>query len=114
TLNTIFRYKKSMLISFVKMHGLGNDFVILDGNQLPTMLDSKHIKAICDRRFGIGCDQLIITESSKTADIFMRIYNADGSEAGACGNATRCLGYLLTQQDQKIAHTIQTISGLLT
>ncbi|MBN9343501.1 MAG: diaminopimelate epimerase [Caedibacter sp. 38-128] len=102
-----------MLIPFVKMHGLGNDFVILQRDQLPAMLDSKHIRAICDRRFGIGCDQLIVTESSTTADIFMRIYNADGSEAGACGNATRCLGYLLTQKDQKIPHTIQTISGFL-
>lgn len=102
-----------MLVSFVKMHGLGNDFVILERSQLPAMLEREHIKAICDRRFGIGCDQLIITEPSTSADIFMRIYNADGSEAGACGNATRCLGYLLTQQDQKITHTIQTISGFL-
>ncbi|MBN9413488.1 MAG: diaminopimelate epimerase [Candidatus Paracaedimonas acanthamoebae] len=102
-----------MLIPFVKMHGLGNDFVILERTQLLPMLETKHIKLICDRRFGIGCDQLIITEPSATADIFMHIYNADGSEAGACGNATRCLGYLLTQQDQKNTHTIQTISGYL-
>ncbi|OJX12256.1 MAG: diaminopimelate epimerase [Caedibacter sp. 37-49] len=102
-----------MLIPFVKMHGLGNDFVILERNQIPSMLNNQHIKMICDRRFGIGCDQLIVTEPSTTADIFMRIYNADGSEAGACGNATRCLGYLLTQRDQKKNHTIQTISGHL-
>lgn len=102
-----------MLVPFVKMHGLGNDFVILERNHLLPVLEKKHIKIICDRRFGIGCDQLIIMESSATADIFMRIYNADGSEAGACGNATRCLGYLLAQQTQKLTHTIQTISGFL-
>ena len=83
-----------MMIPFVKMHGLGNDFVILDQRDNSHAFDSQAIRKISNRRFGIGCDQLITLEVSNQnqADIFMKIYNADGNEVGACGNATRCFG----------------------
>ncbi|MDF3048216.1 MAG: dapF [Candidatus Midichloriaceae bacterium] len=85
-----------MILEFVKMHGLGNDFVIVNniGNP-PKKLSAYDIQAICHRNFGVGCDQLIIMESCEDVDCLMRIYNPDGSEAGACGNATRCVAKLL-------------------
>jgi diaminopimelate epimerase len=104
-----------MMIPFVKMHGLGNDFVILDQRNNPHAFDSQAIRKISDRRFGIGCDQLITLEVSNQnqADIFMKIYNADGNEVGACGNATRCVAFLLKEEDGKTHHTIQTKAGFL-
>lgn len=88
-----------MRVPFVKMHGLGNDFVVLDGRarddaaRLPGM-DAALAAALADRHTGIGCDQLIVLEPSARADFRMRIFNADGSEVGACGNATRAVGLL--------------------
>src|SRR5437868_5167585 len=75
---------------FLKMHGLGNDFVILDGRKQALELPLERRRSIAHRQLGIGCDQLIVLEppTDRDADIFMRIYNPDGSEAGACGNAT--------------------------
>jgi diaminopimelate epimerase len=80
---------------FVKMHGLGNDFVILDGrgSALPEMT-SKAAAALADRTRGIGCDQLIVLERSDSADFRMRIFNADGGEVEACGNASRAVALL--------------------
>ena len=76
---------------FIKMHGLGNDFVVLDLRARPLRLDAPHVRVIADRRTGVGCDQLICIEPSARADVFMRIFNADGSEAEMCGNGVRCV-----------------------
>ncbi len=78
---------------FLKMHGLGNDFVVLDARISKLDLTPPRRRAIADRRLGVGCDQLIVLEppTEGEADVFMRIYNPDGTEAGACGNATRCV-----------------------
>lgn len=84
-----------MPVPFVKMHGLGNDFVILDARPRSIPLTASHIRAIANRRTGVGCDQLIVLEKPRgKADLFMAIYNPDGSRAGACGNATRCVAAL--------------------
>ncbi|NUR45377.1 MAG: diaminopimelate epimerase [Sphingomonas sp.] len=76
---------------FDKMHGLGNDFVIVDAREQPFELTTALAKAIADRRTGVGCDQLIVLEPSETADLKMRIWNSDGGEVESCGNATRCV-----------------------
>lgn len=89
------------------MHGLGNDFVIVDARAEPFKVSPGLAKAIADRRTGIGCDQLIILEPSGTADLRMRIWNADGGEVESCGNATRCVVQLTG------ARTIETAGGLL-
>ncbi|MCE2927241.1 MAG: diaminopimelate epimerase [Rickettsiales bacterium] len=102
-----------MALSFIKMHGLGNDFVILDGRAITIRLPSAAITKICDRRFGIGCDQLIVMEPSTKADVFMRIYNADGSESASCGNATRCVAWLIMQESSKNDVSVETKVGLL-
>ncbi|MBW8754414.1 MAG: diaminopimelate epimerase [Sphingomonadales bacterium] len=84
-----------MRVPFVKMHGLGNDFVVLDGRVqgLPG-IDAALAAALADRHTGIGCDQLIVLEPSLFGDFRMRIFNADGGEVEACGNATRAVGLL--------------------
>ena len=76
---------------FHKMHGLGNDFVIIDARSRPFEVTPKLARAIADRRTGVGCDQLILLEPSGRADLRMRIWNSDGSEVESCGNATRCV-----------------------
>jgi diaminopimelate epimerase len=76
---------------FDKMHGLGNDFVIVDARQQPFEVTQALAKAIADRRTGVGCDQLIVLEPSESADLKMRIWNSDGGEVESCGNATRCV-----------------------
>jgi diaminopimelate epimerase len=76
---------------FIKMHGLGNDFVILDARAAPVAMDADRARAIADRRTGVGCDQVIVLEPSDVADVRMRIWNADGGEVESCGNATRCV-----------------------
>jgi len=76
---------------FHKMHGLGNDFVIIDARNEPFEISTALARAICDRRTGVGCDQLIVLEPSDTADLKMRIWNQDGGEVESCGNATRCV-----------------------
>jgi diaminopimelate epimerase len=96
-----------MLRQFHKMHGLGNDFVILDGREEPLAMSQDRARALSDRRRGIGCDQLILLEPSEPADLKMRIFNADGSEVGACGNATRCVIKLTG------AATVETAGGLV-
>lgn len=102
-------------LAFIKMHGLGNDFVILDRRDGNTSLSPATRRAIADRHAGVGCDQLIIMEPAKSADadVFMRIYNPDGAEAGACGNATRCVASLLMDEKKSDHVIIETISGLL-
>lgn len=98
-----------MRVPFIKMHGLGNDFVVLDAraHAVPTMTNAL-ARALADRQTGIGCDQLILLEPSDSADVRMRIFNHDGGEVEACGNASRAVGLLLGQS----AH-IETLGGLL-
>ncbi len=99
---------------FRKMHGLGNDFVILDHREIKSgMLTNAQIQQICDRHFGVGCDQLVLLEPSQKGDIFARFYNGDGSESGACGNATRCLADLYFKETGQTQCVIETGAGLL-
>lgn len=100
-------------IPFLKMHGLGNDFVVLDGRANDLRLTPAETRCIADRRTGVGCDQLITILNSGKADAFMRIQNADGSEAGACGNATRCVGELLCDEKGCESITLETRGGLV-
>jgi len=98
-----------MRAAFTKMHGLGNDFVVLDTRTQPLPPISPALaRALADRRTGIGCDQMIVLEESTTADLRMRIFNADGSEVAACGNATRAVAILHGSP----AH-IETAAGIL-
>ena len=97
-----------MRLAFIKMHGLGNDFVVVDRRQGGPALDEATLRAIADRRTGVGCDQLILLDASARADVAMRIFNPDGSEAGACGNATRCVAAL-----EGGDVTVETTAGLL-
>ena len=90
------------------MHGLGNDFVLFDARQGALALDGDRVRAIADRRTGIGCDQLIVLEDSDRADVRMRIFNADGGEVEACGNAARCVATLMDGDC-----TIETLGGVL-
>ena len=83
-----------MMRRFHKMHGLGNDFVIFDARKEPLEMNEARARAIADRRTGVGCDQLILLEPSDAADLRMRIFNSDGGEVGACGNAARCVALL--------------------
>ena len=92
---------------FHKMHGLGNDFVILDGRAEAIIMTPALAKALADRHIGIGCDQLILIEPSKVAEIKMRIWNHDGGEVTSCGNASRCVVALTG------AKTIETGGGIV-
>ena len=83
-----------MPLPFRKMHGLGNDFVILDAREGAIEMNEARARAIADRRTGVGCDQLILLETSEVADVRMRIWNPDGGEVEACGNAARCVALL--------------------
>ena len=101
---------------FLKMHGAGNDFVVFDERPAPLGLTPARAAAIAHRRTGVGCDQFIVIEPpppGSNADAFMRIRNPDGSEAGACGNATRCVVSLLAAESGRREVVVQTISGLL-
>jgi diaminopimelate epimerase len=100
--------RATMKRRFRKMHGLGNDFVIFDAREAPLEMDEAKARALADRRTGIGCDQLILLEPSETADARMRIWNADGSEAEACGNASRCVALILGGKSR-----IETAGGTL-
>lgn len=102
-------------LAFRKMHGLGNDFVVLDGRATPLALAPSAVRAIANRRTGVGCDQLIVVErpENAAASARMRIYNADGGEVGACGNASRCVARLLMDEGGDEAVMIETAAGLL-
>ena len=99
-----------MRIDFRKMHGLGNDFIVLDNRdgRLPH-LGAATIRSLSDRRSGIGCDQFILLEAHEAADALMRIFNADGTEVEACGNAARAIGLLLGERA-----TLATKGGTIT
>jgi len=100
---------------FLKMHGLGNDFVVLDARARALALDGRAARAIADRHTGVGCDQLLVLEKPKSprADIFMRIRNADGGEVEACGNGTRCVAALVMRETGKERAVVETVAGLL-
>ncbi len=99
--------------NFVKMHGLGNDFVVFDARTEPLALTPAQARFVADRHVGIGCDQIITILPSDKADAFMRIQNADGSEVSACGNATRCVASLLMGESGSDRATIETRADLL-
>lgn len=107
-------YKPAMATSFVKMHGAGNDFVVFDERAAPLGLSSGRTAALADRQRGIGCDQIISLELPPDgADVALRIRNADGSESGACGNATRCVALLLAAENGRRRQIIHTAAGEL-
>lgn len=101
------------MVDFVKMHGLGNDFVIIDARATGFTPSPSQVKHMSDRRQGAGCDQLIILRTTDRADVFMEIWNADGTRAGACGNATRCVGRMMLDETKKTSVSIETDAGLL-
>jgi len=89
-----------MIINFTKMHGLGNDFVVIDAIHQQIALNTEQIRLLADRHFGIGCDQLLIVEQSNTeADFRYRIFNADGSEVAQCGNGARCFARFVRENN---------------
>jgi diaminopimelate epimerase len=101
-----------MRTRFVKMHGCGNDFVVFDERHGSLGLTPAVAAAIADRRTGVGCDQFIVIEPAPPgADAFMRIRNPDGAEAGACGNATRCVAHLLATESGRDRMVIRTVAG---
>ncbi len=102
-------------IAFRKMHGLGNDFVVLDQRREPHPIDAAAARAIADRHTGIGCDQLLLLEPPRDAraQVFMRILNPDGSAAEACGNGTRCVASLVAAETGRRTVAIETVAGLL-
>lgn len=99
---------------FVKMNGAGNDFVVVNALATPFRPTADQARAIADRETGEGCDQLIAIEPSDTADAFMRVWNADGGAVETCGNALRCVGWLLMQSTGEDSVTIDTLGGLTT
>ena len=101
-----------MDIRAFKMDGLGNDFVIIDNRQKITNLTKDQIIKICDRNF-IGCDQLIFIESSKLSDANLKFFNSDGGESGACGNGTRCVAKLISEETKSENIILSTSNGNL-
>jgi diaminopimelate epimerase len=101
--------------SFIKMHGLGNDFVVVDARNRPFAPSEASARLIADRRFGVGCDQIVILEPAKNgrADLFMRFWNSDGGEVDACGNGTRCAAALVMAEAGRENLIIETQAGLL-
>ena len=100
------------------MQGAGNDFVVLDATRAPVRLSPEQVRLLCDRRFGVGCDQVLIVEPPRTADtdFFYRIYNADGGEVQQCGNGARCFVRFVHARGltRKRAIRVETVSGIIT
>src|SRR5512134_3955285 len=107
-----------MRLKFTKMHGLGNDFVVVDALARPLELSSEQLKRIADRHFGIGCDQILQVEPPRTpdTDFYYRIFNADGSEVEQCGNGARC--FVRYVHDRGLTHKreirVGTKGGVIT
>ena len=97
-----------MRIPFTKMHGLGNDFAVLDGRETPLEMTSALAAALADRHTGIGCDQVIVLVPATAADLGMRIFNSDGGEVESCGNAARAVGLMLGRPAR-----IETLGGVI-
>ena len=106
-----------MILNFTKMHGLGNDFVVIDAINQAVDLSSQQIKFIADRKFGIGCDQLLLVESARSeeAEFRYRIFNADGGEVEQCGNGARCFARFVVDKGMTSSQNIkvETSSGLI-
>jgi diaminopimelate epimerase len=102
-------------VPFIKMHGLGNDFVVVDMRRNRVEIGARQARVIADRQTGVGCDQLIIVEPpvNGLADAFMRIRNADGGEVTACGNASRCVASMIMREKHSNHAIIETGAGLL-
>jgi diaminopimelate epimerase len=102
-------------LPFVKMHGLGNDFVVVDARDGAAVVTPDLARAIADRHRGVGFDQMIVIEKpgDRGADVFFRFYNSDGSEAGACGNGTRCVAERVMAERKTDHLAIETIAGQL-
>ncbi|HZT50475.1 MAG TPA: diaminopimelate epimerase [Stellaceae bacterium] len=99
---------------FIKMHGLGNDFVVLDARARDIAIDARAARAIADRHLGVGCDQLVVIEKPRgSGAAFMRIHNADGGEAEACGNAARCIAALLMRESGAQRLSLETRAGVI-
>ena len=106
----------AMHVPFTKQHGLGNDFVVFDARVSPLGLTPAAVRRVADRRVGVGCDQLIVigpSDDHPAADATMTIFNADGSEVGACGNATRCVARLIAEDLGRDHVVIATRAGRL-
>ncbi|MCW8902046.1 MAG: diaminopimelate epimerase [Gammaproteobacteria bacterium] len=106
-----------MEIEFTKMHGLGNDFVVIDAINQDIDLSEEEVRLIADRHFGIGCDQLLLVETAESADVdfIYRIFNADGGEVEQCGNGARCFAVFVREKgltDKDIIR-VETASGVI-
>ena len=106
-----------MKLRFTKMHGLGNDFVVIDATRLALELTPARVRAIADRHFGVGCDQLLVVEATATpgVDFRYRIFNSDGGEVEQCGNGARCFVRFVHDQgltDQREIR-VETMSGVI-
>ena len=101
-------------LNFYKMHGLGNDFIVLDSRDNQVMPNEQQMRYLADRHKGLGCDQIMVLRSSDKPDtIRLDMFNADGSPAGACGNGTRCVARLVMDQEARNEISIETASGHL-
>jgi diaminopimelate epimerase len=98
---------------FLKMNGLGNDFVVVETRSAPFEPTADEVRAIADRKSGIGCDQMIAIDKADGADARVRFWNADGEAVDACGNGTRCVGWLLMQSSGKDEAVMETAAGRL-
>lgn len=103
------------MVPFTKMHGLGNDFVVLDLRDGAPAPDAENARAIADRRRGIGCDQLVLIERTDAAgvDAHLRFLNPDGSESAACGNGARCVAARLMRETGRDRLVLETLGGRL-
>ena len=104
-----------MIINYTKMHGLKNDFIIIDARAKKIFLNKKNIRKISNRKKGLGCDQLVIIEKpkKKKTSAFIKFYNSDGSITKACGNATRCVAFLLMKEFKRKKIALETESTLV-
>ena len=100
-------------LPFRKMHGLGNDFVVVDRRAVPGALTPALVRAIGDRRRGVGFDQLAEIHAGVDSDLRLVFWNADGSQAGACGNATRCIADMVMRETGRDALVLRTEAGIL-
>jgi len=104
-----------MLLNFTKMHGLGNDFVVINGFEKPLVLTVEQLRCLADRRFGVGCDQILLVERAQTVgmDFRYRIFNADGSEVQQCGNGARCFARFVRDEglSTKSVIPVETAGG---
>lgn len=105
--------ENSNTVPYLKMNGLCNDFIIVDARFQNVFLTPALVRSWANRQTGIGCDQLVCLKTSRKADVYLEIYNADGSQAGACGNASRCVGKLVMDETGRNTCALETASGNL-